>query len=103
MATLHDYPVKLPASLLLLGLALSACGGGDGNGGTPPSSTTITKGFAGNGDGQTGIVGQALAAPIQVMVTEDGVAAAGVTVTWSTGAAGGSLASTSTTDASGAF
>ncbi|HEX6434906.1 MAG TPA: plastocyanin/azurin family copper-binding protein [Gemmatimonadales bacterium] len=90
------------ARLFLLGIFLSACGGGDGgNGGTPPSSTAITKNVTGNGDAQTGTVGQPLSAPIRVLVTEDGQPSAGVTVTWSTPAAGGSLAPSSTTDNAG--
>lgn len=101
MARLAGHTVKPMARLLLLGVALSACGDGGGDGGTPPPSTTISKGFAESGDAQTGTVGQPLANPIQVMVTEDGAAAPGVTVTWSTTAAGASLASSSTTDESG--
>lgn len=88
------------AGLLLLGIALSACGG-DGNGGTPPSSTAITKNLAGNGDAQTGTVGQPLAAPIRVLVTEGGQPAAGVTVTWSATASGASVAEPSTTTDNG--
>jgi trimeric autotransporter adhesin len=79
---------------------LSACGGGDGDGGTPPSTTTIAKATA-SGDAQTATVGQALAAPLQVVVTDNGAASAGATVNWAT-TSGGSLSPTSsTTDANG--
>jgi plastocyanin len=44
---------------------------------------TVSKTAAGSGDAQTGTVGQPLASPIQVLVTENGSAASGVTVTWS--------------------
>ena len=46
-------------------------------------------------------MGQPLANPLQVVVTEGGTPAAGVTVAWSTSAPGASLAATSLTDASG--
>jgi plastocyanin len=90
--------------LLLCIVALSmstACGSGDGNGVTPPPATTISKGFSGSGDAQSGRVAQPLVNPIQVIVTENGVAAAGKTVTWSTTVPGASLAATSTTDGQG--
>lgn len=101
MARLPGHSVKPMARLLLLGVALSACGDGGGDGGTPPPSTSITKGFAESGDAQTGTVGQPLDNPIQVLVTEDGAAAPGVTVTWSTTTPGASLAPSSTTDETG--
>src|SRR5215217_8382220 len=93
---------QLLALLLLTasGVAL-ACGddGGD-DGGTPPNTTAIAKASSNSGDAQTGTVGQELAAPLQVVVTDAGVPSAGKTVTWS--ASGGSLDPTSAaTDASG--
>jgi plastocyanin len=97
MATLHGYPVKHPTTVLLLGLALSACGGGDGNGGTPPATTAIAKNPTASGDAQSGIVGQPLAEPVRVRVTESGAPLPGATVTWSTTAAGGGLGAPSTT------
>jgi plastocyanin len=56
----------------------------------PPSTTAIAKTSANSGDAQSGTVGQPLASPIQVVVTEGGSPSSGVTVTWST-TAGGSL------------
>ena len=95
----RDFQLKLT---LLLIAGLPACGGdGSGNdGGTPPSTIAIAKSSS-SGDAQTGVVGQPLANPIQVVVTDAGAAAAGVTVNWSTSAAGGLLAATSVTDANG--
>lgn len=82
-----------------LGIGVAACGGGGGN--TTPSTTAIAKASA-SGDGQTGVVGQALAQPLKVVVTDGGTASAGMTVTWSTTAAGASLNPTSAmTDANG--
>ena len=88
--------------LVCAGLPALGCGGGGGdNGGTPPSTTAIAK-ASNSGDGQTGQVGQALGAPLQVVVTDGGAPAAGATVTWSTTAATGSMTPTSTpTDANG--
>ena len=88
--------------LVCAGLPALGCGGGDGdNGGTPPSTTAIAKASS-SGDAQTGPVGQALGAPLQVVVTDGGAPAAGATVTWSTTAATGSMTPTSTaTDANG--
>lgn len=103
MARYPGYPVKPLVGLFLLGLAASGCGGGDGNGGTPPSTTAIAKNPSGSGDAQSGIVGQPLAEGIRVLVTEAGAPLPGATVTWSTTAAGGSLEEPSTvTDNAGA-
>jgi len=77
---------------------VAACGGG-GNGGTPPSTTAIAK-TANSGNAQSATVGQPLANPIQVVVTENGSASPGVTVAWST-AAGGSLTPAGPTGADG--
>jgi len=96
MATYYVPNVKPLAYLLLVGSFVYACGG-DGNGGTPPGTTAIAKAASPNGDAQTGTVGQLLAEGIRVTVTEDGQPLPGATVTWSTTAAGGSLAEPSTT------
>jgi plastocyanin len=92
-----------PLTLALgLGVVVSGCGGGDGDGGTPPATTTIAKASSNNGDAQSGTVAAPLTLPLQVVVTEDGAAKAGATVTWSTTAPGGSLQPTAgTTDAAG--
>lgn len=91
-----------PGALVVgLGIIIAACGGG-GGGNTTPSTTAIAKASAGSGDGQTGVVGQALAQPLKVVVTDGGVASAGATITWSTTATGGVLVPASaTTDANG--
>ncbi|HEV7365393.1 MAG TPA: Ig-like domain-containing protein [Gemmatimonadales bacterium] len=83
-----------------LGIGLAACGGSGGN--TTPSTTAIAKASAGSGDAQTGVVGQALALPLKVVVTDAGAASAGATVTWSTTAAGASVnPASAVTDANG--
>jgi plastocyanin len=89
------YRLKPLLSLLILGL-VHACG--DDGGTDPFLVTTITKL---DGDQQQGRVGQILASPIRVVVTEDGAPIAGATITWSTTAEGANLSATSTTDASG--
>jgi plastocyanin len=86
---------QVQAAAVVLGILLSGCGGDSG---TPPSSITISKT---TGDGQDGRVGQPLAEPLTVTVTDAGAASAGSTVTWAT-TSGGSLEPTSgPTDASG--
>jgi len=77
---------------------VAACGGG-GNGGTPPSTTAIAK-TANSGNAQSATVGQPLANPIQVVVTENASPSSDVTVTWST-TAGGSLTPAGPTGADG--
>jgi plastocyanin len=101
MVRFSGYPVKSVALLFLLGITVSACGGDDGNGGTPPPSTEITKNISGSGDAQSGIVGQPLPQPIRVLVSEDGLPTPGVTVTWTSPAAGAELAASSVSDAAG--
>lgn len=83
---------------VLLTAALLGCGGDDG--GTPPTTTAIAK-ASDSGDGQVGVVGQPLANPIRVTVTEGGTPLAGTTVNWSTTVAGAGLAASTVTDASG--
>ena len=101
MVRFSGYPVKSVAPLFLLGLALSACGDDGGDGGTPPSTTAITKSISGSGDAQIGTVGQPLSQPIRVLVTEDGLPAPGLTVSWSTPSGGSLAAATATSDAAG--
>jgi plastocyanin len=86
---------------LILGLLLSSCGG-DGDSGTPPSTISIAKTSANSGDAQTGTVGQPLASPLQVVVTDGGAPTAGTTVTWAATDFVGELAPTAAvTDANG--
>lgn len=99
MARLNRAPLAPLA--LLFGAVLLGCGGDGGNGGTPPETKTIAKASTNSGDAQTGTVGQPLATPVQVVVTENGAPASGETVTWSTTAPNASLTASSTTDASG--
>jgi adhesin/invasin len=86
------------AALAVIGA--SACS--DNNDTTiPRTATTITASSATNG--QTGVVGTALAQPVAVVVADqNGAPLAGATVNWAVTAGGGSVASsTSVTDASG--
>jgi plastocyanin len=76
------------AALSLATMILVAGCGGDGSGPPPGDETSVVKV---SGDEQQGRVGEVLADPIQVSVTTNGAAEPGVTVTWSTAAAGGSL------------
>ena len=68
-----------------------ACGGGGDGGGPMGSNPVIAKAAGNSGDGQNGTVGQPLADSFRVVVTQDGVAKAGVNVNWSTLAQGASL------------
>jgi len=91
---------RCTAALLVL---LAACsGGGDsGSGPPPPPAVTVAKAPV-SGNAQTGTVGQALASPIRVLVTRDGLPEVGTTVTWSAPGTGASVAPPSgVTDAAG--
>jgi plastocyanin len=72
--------------LMVATMVLGGCGGGDGGG---PSPTTVIAKTS--GDAQDGVVGQALAKPIQVLVSESNAPVAGATVTWSTTLTGATL------------
>ena len=75
---------QLALLLVAVNVLAVACGGEGGGTQPPPGDVlTVSKTAAGSGDAQTGRVGQPLASPIQVLVTENGSAASGVTVTWS--------------------
>jgi plastocyanin len=92
---------RLAPLVFLPGALVVGCGGG-GGGGTPPPTTTIAKASTNSGDAQSGTVGQPLANPLQVIVTEDGAPSSGATVAWSTTALGSTLdPASATTDANG--
>jgi plastocyanin len=87
--------------VLLSGLVLG-CGGDGDNSGTPPGTVAIAKTSANSGDAQSGTVGQPLAAPLNVIVTENGTTSSGKTVVWATGVAGGAVnPASAVTDANG--
>ncbi len=82
----------------MLGLA---CGGG---GSTPPGATPtqIAKAPSNDGDNQVGPAGQALAAPLAVIVRDaSDNPVRGVSVTWAAGAGSGSVTPQSNSDANG--
>jgi plastocyanin len=102
MANLLARQPSQLAKVLLSGILVTGCGGdGGGNGGTPPGTITAIAKASASGDAQSGTVGQPLANPLQVVVTEDGAPSSGATVTWSTAVPGAALAASSTTDANG--
>jgi plastocyanin len=81
----------------LLVLALIGCGGGGGIDPTPVYVIAKTS-----GDEQNGIVGQQLANPIQVLVTEGNAPVAGATITWLVDLSSGTFTPTTViTDANG--
>jgi plastocyanin len=84
-------------------IAVAACGGGDGGSGPPPGDDplVIAKPTSGSGDGQTGVVGNRLAAPIQVIVTRGGAPEEGVVITWATPDGGLVAPPTSSTQSDG--
>ncbi|MFL5402252.1 MAG: plastocyanin/azurin family copper-binding protein [Gemmatimonadales bacterium] len=75
---------------MTIALLALGCGGGS-DAGTPPSTTAIAKTTTNSGDAQSGTVGEPLVNPLQVLVTDNGTASSGVTVSWSAGTGGGSL------------
>ena len=92
--------VRRATALLVAAGVVAACGGG-GSGGTnnnPP--TAIAKASTLSGDAQVGAVGTALPLLLRVVVTEDGAALAGASVTWAT-ASGTVGPSPATSDAGG--
>ena len=89
-------------SLTLIGSALLLAGcGGSSDSGQGPGGVAVARTATASGDGQSAVVGTALANPLRVVVTSDGAPQSGTTVVWSA-AAGGSVAPASAvTDASG--
>lgn len=74
-----------PLRTLLPLLLLAACGGGGGPSNDPGGGGGVMVAVqkpAGSGDGQSGVVGDTLAAPLVVLVTEDGAPAAGRVVSF---------------------
>jgi hypothetical protein len=89
------------SGLLLVGAGALGCGGGGGGSGNNPA-ITIAKGAPPNGDAQIAVVATELPESLRVVVKEDAAAKAGVTVTWSTSAAGATMDPTSSvTDPNG--
>lgn len=80
----------------LLMLVLLGCGGGAS---IDPSPTTVIAKTS--GDAQEAVVGQPLASPIQVLVTEDNTPVAGAIVTWTNGLGDAFIPDSTPTDAEG--
>jgi plastocyanin len=87
------------ASLLVGGLALACSSSDSGGGGGPNPNLVLAKTAANSGDAQTATVGQALALPVRVILTNNGTAEQGTTVNWAT--TSGTIDATSTTDVDG--
>jgi len=99
MSFLRASHIVLLASLSCV--AAAACSGG-GNATTSAPAPAIQKTAAGNGDGQSALVGTALANPLRVLVSLSGAPQPGATVAWLATGAGASVApATSVTDATG--
>jgi plastocyanin len=86
-------------SLLVGGLALACSSSDSGGGGGPNPNLVLAKTAANSGDAQTATVGQALALPVRVILTNNGAAEQGTTVNWAT--ASGTIDATSITDVDG--
>ncbi|HEU4697830.1 MAG TPA: plastocyanin/azurin family copper-binding protein [Gemmatimonadales bacterium] len=85
--------------LALLGtLALAAACSSNDSGAGPTPTVSIQKA---GGDQQPGTAGQALPAPLRVLVTQDGSPMSGATITWAAGTGGGALAPTGPTGSDG--
>lgn len=90
--------ILVGAALIVGGVAL-ACSSDSGGGPSTPKPL-IAKTAANSGNAQQGTVAQALALPLQVLVTLSGAPQVGTNITWAT--TSGSVApTTSATDASG--
>lgn len=93
-----------PRALLPILLGLAACGGGGGPSDDPGGGGVVValQKPIGSGDGQAGVVGDTLAAPIIVLVTEDGTPSAGRVVTFTPAAGSGAVVpAMDTTDVNG--
>lgn len=85
---------------LLLPLAFLGCSGG-GDSGPSDTPVTIVKAPAKSGDGQIGNVGEALASPLQVLITRDGLPVQDIEVEWAAGNDGSMSPETSESDEEG--
>ena len=92
--------LRLSAFAALLATSLLRCGGDNTNPPPPPDDASQIEGAGGNG--QIGMVGQPLANPLVVLVTnESGVPVEGVSVSWAAQGAGSVSATTTETGADG--
>lgn len=90
---------SLKGLCILAALSVAAACGSDTTEPEPDADPVIASA---SGNGQSAGVGEALADPIVVRVTQEGAPLSGTSVSWSVTAGGGSVSpTTSTTDASG--
>jgi plastocyanin len=88
--------------LSLIGSALLLAGcGGSSDSGQGPGGVAVAKTATASGDGQSAVVGTALANPLRVVVTSDGAPQSGTTVVWSAAGGGAVAPASAVTDASG--
>jgi plastocyanin len=83
---------------LSLALVAAACSGSSDTGGLTPAGLVVTKASS-SGDGQSAAPGAPLPSALSVIVTDNGSAQSGETVTWAT--TSGTITSTGSTDAAG--
>ena len=92
-------PLRLLCAVAVAALSLKCGGSGGGMTGTPQD--LLQKAPSANGDGQTAQVGATLPNPLRVLVTRNGTAQQGTTVTWAAPGGGSVNPTTSATDATG--
>lgn len=77
-------------------VSLAACSGGDDGTGPPPSGPLLISRAEASGDAQSAPAGTALALPLRVRVTREGVAVRSALVTWTPASGAGSVGPTQT-------
>src|SRR5260370_16487208 len=88
----------LLSSIVLVAL-VAGCGGSTS--GPPAPTQAIQKTSTASGDGQTGPVNTALANPLRVVVTLNGMPQVGTSVTWASSAVGSTISPGGNTDVNG--
>lgn len=90
-------------SAVVLIAVTAGCGGDSGGNEPPPDDDPLVIQLAptNSGNGQTGVVGDLLADPLQVLVTQASAPQEGIVVTWATPDGGQVAPPTSDTDADG--
>lgn len=86
--------VSLRHRIAITIVSLAACSGGDDGTGPPLSGSLVIARAAASGDAQTAPAATALALPMRVRVTREGVAVRSVLVTWTPAGGAGSTGPT---------